>query len=147
MQLNTFHFGKITYDIEKEILFTEGVPGFEELKRYIMIEDEDVESPFCYLQSVEDGDISFIMMNPYDVKADYAPSIPKKCFEKLGNEADEHIILSIVAIPQDIQSATINLQAPLLINLNTRKGMQVILEDTAYQTRHKLMAMLQREEE
>ena len=147
MELNTFHFGKITYDVKKEILFKEGVPGFEELKRYIMIEDEDIESPFCYLQSVEDGEVSFIMMNPYDVKADYAPSIPEICFKKLGDETDEYVILSIVAIPQDIQSATINLQAPLLINLNTRRGMQVILEDATYQTRHRLMTMLHGEDE
>ena len=143
MKLVTGHFGEIEFDLERFIIFEEGLPGFEGLKRFILIEDNDSESPFSYLQSIEDTDISFVVTDPYQFSKSYAPRIPEVYFEKLGNgESKEYTVLNIVTVPRDINLTTINLQAPLLIHINSRKGMQVNLEVTDYKTKHLLVDLV-----
>lgn len=141
MKLQTRQFGEIEINEEKEILFPEGLPGFERLKRFIMIEDADENSLFSYLQSTEDGNISFIMLDPYHLKADYRPTIQETYFEKLDGGADEDFTLrAIVNIPACVQQATVNLQAPLLFQTEKRKGIQVILEGEQYPIKYRLLA-------
>ncbi|WP_058485991.1 flagellar assembly protein FliW [Defluviitalea phaphyphila] len=138
MRLKTKNFGEIEINEEKIITFEDGIPGFENYKKYLLITDkEDKESPFCWLQSVEDGDLAFALINPYSFCPDYSPNIEEKQIKKLGEiKEGSYIIYSIVVIPEDIKSMTANLKAPIIINIETKKAMQVICENEEYKIKH-----------
>jgi len=144
MKLQTKNFGMIEYNEDKKIIFDNGIPGFEALKEYIIIEDEDVESPFVYLQSVEDGGISFVLVNPYLFKEDYSANIKEEYVEQLGGGSIESFsIFCIITLLESFETATINLLAPIIIQEDKRRAMQVVLEKTNYTTRHSIVELLQ----
>lgn len=141
MKINTRNFGEINVQEEKIITFKEGIPGFENLKKFILIEEKD--SVFHYLQSVEDGEIRFIITDPYCFKKDYQPTIKETYFEKLGGGADDEFSLYVVVTLKDnTQDSTLNLAGPLLIHVEHRSGIQVITEDKDYTTRHKIVELI-----
>ena len=141
MKLTTRNFGEIEIAEEKIIVFEEGLPGFETLHRFIFIDSE--EGVFNYLQSIEDGDLCFVITDPYQVFKEYAPVINESYFEKLGGGKNEDFaIYSVVCIRDSIDESTINLAGPLLIQTEYKKGIQVITEDRKYSTKHKLVNLL-----
>ena len=146
MKLKTKNFGEIEFDEARKIIFEKGIPGFRELQEYIMIEDENEESVFAYLQSTQDGNISFIITNPYYFDRNYVADIKEEYIQQLGGTNKAYSIFSIVTIMDKFETATINLVAPLVIHNETKKGMQVILEHTSYTTRHKLIDLINRKE-
>ncbi|MGL4345300.1 MAG: flagellar assembly protein FliW [Cellulosilyticaceae bacterium] len=124
-----------------EIIFKEGIPGFETLTRFIIVEEGD--GIFYYLQSVEDQAIAFPILSPYAVKSDYAPRIQESYFEKLGGGVTADFTLFVIAtIREDISQSTINLKAPLLIHIERKVGVQAIVDDGQYQSRHLLSELL-----
>lgn len=134
-------FGEMEIDKNKIIYFKEGLPGFEMLKQFVLLEDE--ESNFCYLQSVEDKDIAFTIISPEHVKSDYTPCIGENYFEKLGGgTTDEFVLYNIITLRNPIEESTINLQAPLLIHIERRLGVQVIVEDKHYKVRENLIKLI-----
>lgn len=141
MKVYTKGFGDIEVQEEKIIIFKEGMPGFELLKKFILI--EQLESVFNYLQSIEDTDICFVIIDPYYFKKDYAPIIKESYFEKLGGGDNEGFSLySIITLKDNIENSTINLAAPLLIHVDKKQGIQIIVEDGAYSTKHKIIDLL-----
>lgn len=141
MKLQTRNFGEIEIDENKKIVFKEGLPGLEALREFILIEDN--ESSFCYLQSIEKGEIAFTIIDPLVIKSDYAPYIKECYFEKLGGgQTQEFTMYSIVTLRNPIEETTVNLQAPLLIHTDKRIGVQAIVEDKNYKVRHKLAQLI-----
>lgn len=121
----------------KTILFKEGLPGFEHLKEFILLEEE---VPFCCLQALEDKGIAFVMIDPFLLNKKYTPHIQEHYFENLGGgENKDFAIYVIVTVAQEIVNTTINLQGPLLIHIEKRLGVQVIVEDKHYTTKHNLL--------
>ena len=72
MKINTSRFGEMEIEEESIIEFRHGIPAFEELKRYIIISLEGDDN-FYWLQSVDDGDIAFILADPFNFTVDYEP--------------------------------------------------------------------------
>lgn len=141
MKVQTRNFGEIEIDEEKVITFKEGIPGFEELRKFILMEDE--ESEFCFLQSIEDGRIVFTVIEPYKIKEDYKPAINEGYFEKLGGGyTEEFTLYNIITIREKLEDTTINLNAPLLIHVERRLGVQAITEDNTYKIRQSLMELI-----
>lgn len=131
---------------EKVITFEEGIPGFEHLHCFVFMKSE-IEN-FHYLQSVEDNDICFIIINPYEFKKDYAPIISEEYFEKLGGGKDENFaIYTIVCLRNPIQESTVNLAGPLVIHIENRLGVQVVTEEKMYTTRERLVELLKERED
>lgn len=141
MRLNTANFGTLEVGEDKFIIFKDGIPGFKELKKYILIESEN--GKFQYLQSVEDSNVCFTMINPYSIKEDYAPVISESYFEKLGGgKSQEFTLYAVVCLKKPIEESTVNLAGPLLIHVDRRVGVQVITEDKHYTTRHNLLELI-----
>ena len=129
MKLKTKNFGELEVEEDKIITFNQGIPGFNELKEYIIINDEEADSPFCWLQSIEEPELAFVLINPFIICPDYNPNLPDAEVEKLGEATpDQYSVLSIVKVPEDVVQMSANLRAPIVINLNTRKGMQIITD-------------------
>lgn len=137
MKIITKNFGEIDIIEENIIKFLEGIPGFEEEKEFVLILNEDGENPFHFLQSVKNPELSFVIVNPFEIFSDYDILLPEIAINKLMIEEQEEVaIYSIVVVPEDMTKMTTNLLGPIVINTNKMLGKQVILDDERYVTKH-----------
>jgi len=136
----TTRFGAI--DVAEDLIITlpEGIIGFEDCTRFVVLHVDD-KSPFRWLQSLDDGAVAFPVIEPWNFKADYSPSISDSDAGRLGLTADSpKLVFAIVTVPRkNPRSMTANLLGPLVINPITRQGKQVIVTDEHYTTRHSIM--------
>lgn len=130
MKLNTPYLGEVKYNEEDILVFEKGLYGFEEKQKFILVNLDDPEFPFNWLQSIDDEDLSFILTSPFLFIENYEFELPDTVAEDLGIEEPQNaLILSAVVLNEDLQKSTINLQAPIIINRETNKGRQIILEE------------------
>jgi len=143
--INTRDFGGIEVQEEKIIHFPYGIIAFEEMKRFFIIESGQEDLPFCWLQSVDEGDLAFVLLNPFLFKKDYELEIPDGVVEELEIETEEEVaVFSIIVVPEDINKITANLLAPVIINTKSFKGKQIILSDKKYTTKHYILEELKK---
>ena len=139
MIVKTRFLGDIQYDDKEIICFEEGIPGFEDLKDYALI-NPDNDTVFSYMQSLERQDICFVLLSPFILIPDYDIEISSITVDKLNiDKVEDLLIYCIVTIPQNMQDTTVNLKAPIIINSQNRKAVQEILDTDQYSIRHKLI--------
>jgi len=148
MMLDTKHFGEIEVDADKVIAFPEGLPGFEDVRKFVLLgNEENADTPFRWLQSVDRPELAFVVVDPFLIRKDYDIEIPDETCRKLGIRSIEDIqLLSIVVVPADYSQMSINLKAPIIININNRKGLQFVLDTDIYGVRHYISEELRRRE-
>lgn len=111
-----------------------GLLGFEQLHRFALI--EEVDSPVEWLQSVDDPRVAFAMMDPFLFCPDYGFDLPDADAESLGLHAPEDAqVRAILAVRESPQQITANLMAPVVLNKATRRGRQVILQESDWPLR------------
>ncbi|SHJ49649.1 flagellar assembly factor FliW [Hathewaya proteolytica DSM 3090] len=138
MNLNTKYHGCIEYSQEDIINFKKGIPGFEELKQFILFTVE--ENPvFSVLHSIEKEDIGIIVTLPSNVKNDYEIRIEEEQMRtlKIQDEKDA-LVLNTVTLNADTEKITVNLRAPIVINIKEKIGEQIILDNDDYSIKHPL---------
>jgi len=141
MKVDTKAFGLIDVDEKQKINFPEGLFGFEDYNDYVLLDAE--QEPFFWLQSVNKQDVAFILLNPFLFRPDYEVNIANEELAKIGITSPENaLIFAIVTIPQGGNQMTANLQGPLVINRSDMKGMQAVLSDVRWKTRHDIIAEL-----
>lgn len=127
-------FGEIEYDPDNTLLFPEGLVGFENLQKFVVMPNEK-EGPLFWIQSVEDPQIAFILTDPTSFYFDYKVVPDGREREKLGiDENGECLIVSVVSVSQE-REITLNLAAPILFAPETNRALQVILEGTNFSPR------------
>lgn len=139
MEILTTRFGKITIKDQDVLVVKDGVLGFESHEKYVILEhDSEETSPFKWLQSVENPDLAFVVMDPRLIVVDYQLMIDDETIAKLGDDRFEEIIpMVIVNIPQDNpQNMTANLRGPILIHAETKQGCQIVLSNESYAFDH-----------
>ncbi len=130
MKLETRTFGTIEYSEEDIISFDTGLYGFEEEKKFLYVQSEDDQFQFNWLQSIETPELTFIVTVPYLFVENYDFEIEDQVAEKLEIEDVKQLtVMSIVNIGDEVEKATINIKAPLLINVDTKVGKQIILKE------------------
>jgi len=134
MKLDTKHFGEISIEEEEIITFDEGLPGFWDSTRFVLLADQPSDL-FSWLQSVDDGDLVFALMDVTQVIPDYQPQIESELIEDLG-DGTSFVYYNIAVVPEDLKDLRVNLKAPVLINTNARKGRQVLASNEDYSVRH-----------
>lgn len=141
MRLNTRHFGEIDVDENKRITFDEGIPGFESLHDFVLMaepdDDPDSGGVFYWMQSTEDPDTAFILVDMIRYNPEYDPLVSEVQMDGLGdyNENDFRVY-NIAVMPDDVKNMTVNLKAPIVINTALKKGRQVICTNDDYTVRH-----------
>jgi flagellar assembly factor FliW len=130
IQVNTSRFGSLAIQEEALLTFPTGLIGFPEQKRYVIL-DHDREVPFKWLQSVDDGRLAFVVMDPLLVRPDYQLGLDPQALADLGASGEEEVIvLVILTIPSaNPRQVTANLRGPLVVNPHSRRGRQVILQE------------------
>ena len=134
IKIKTSRFGELTVKKDTLIHFPEGIYGFEYAKEYILLEHYKEGSPFKWLQAVKEPNLAFVIINPVDFIPDYTMQLTEEdCnFIQLKDSGD-FALMTIVTIPGDEpQKLTANFKAPLIVNVSSRIGRQIILEDEKY---------------
>ncbi|HOS69149.1 MAG TPA: flagellar assembly protein FliW [Bacillota bacterium] len=139
MIVKTKFFGELEISDKDVLIFDEGLPGFQDMHRYAVINDGD--NPYIsYLQSLEKSNICFIMIPPVFALKDYDIEISDSTVKKLGIEKPEDVKLyAILTIPGSFKDATANLKAPIVVNVNNNKAVQEILDDERYSIRYRIV--------
>jgi len=137
MKLVSEKLGEIRYDESEVITFPEGLLGFPGERHFILV-DHQVESPFKWLQCVDDSSLSFVVINPILVKPDYRIEIDRKDLTLLENADPRHIaIWTLVSLsPDHPERSSTNLLGPLAINQKTRLGKQLVLDPAKHDLRY-----------
>ncbi len=124
----------------KILEFVKPLLGFNDLKKYCILNiNKEKNLPFFILQSIENDKLCFIVADPNYFFQDYAAGITDEDKEliELKDKADA-IIFVIVTVLKDLYSSTVNLKAPLIINVKNRKAIQTVLNDDLYPVKQKL---------
>ena len=137
--INSAKFGELVVDKNNIFNFVSPIIGFNDLKEYTIV-DYKPDSPFKWLQSMEDMELAFPVTLCSFFGIDYKFDIPDEEAEKLGIEnADDVFVCNIANIPaSNPKGATINMLAPIVVNLKNKSAMQIILKNTEFQVRYKL---------
>ncbi len=125
---------------EKNIItFNNGLPGFENLKTYVL-EDIEGSEPFKMLKATEDESVGFVTIVPFEFKGDYEVKLTEAVINSLKIEDPEDVlILNTVTLNSDIKKITTNLKAPIIINSKNNLGYQMILDRENYSIKHPLI--------
>ncbi|WP_054693828.1 flagellar assembly protein FliW [Syntrophomonas palmitatica] len=140
MKIDTVLLGEIEVEEQFIIDFPEGIPAFEEEKRFILLPMGEA-GPFYYLQAVDNKELCLLLADPFAFFTDYEVSIPDEELAKLNLESENRLfVYTVVTLPDDFKLATTNLMAPIIIDPDNRKGMQYVPAKSKYSTRHMLFA-------
>lgn len=119
--------------------FENGIPGFEHLHQFVFSEIEG-ELPMKLMKSVEDEEISLLIASPFFIYPEYEWELPDSSKQELSIQSESDIeVWSIITVPSEPLQATINLMAPLILNINKKVGKQLILHDNTYSSRAPLI--------
>ncbi|KAF5039585.1 Flagellar assembly factor FliW [anaerobic digester metagenome] len=138
MNIKTRDFGYIAVNEEDEITFTCGMYGFEEYKKYVILKDSP-EDDVMYLQSLENSDLSFVLIDPYAVATGFDPSVNEEDLKDLETASESELRFLVIAIiKEEIKDSVVNLKSPIALNPKTRKAKQVILQNS-YPLRYNIL--------
>lgn len=132
MHLNSSRFGEIDINDASIITFPGGIPGLEEYERYAIIRCDQTE-PIQWLQSVDDMDLSLPVINPFIINPNYEVEVDDSELEFIQSDKEEDlIVLNIMVLPDQLSDMTVNLLAPILINVKDMIGAQVMMDHKAF---------------
>lgn len=133
-------FGEVTVEGTSVLSFSEGLPGFERLKTFGIVQVDD-EAPFLRLLSVDEQAVGFVVLNPMLIFPDYNPNFGSEDLDGLQIEATEDLeMYCIVTLSQVPSEVTANLKGPIAVNTRKMLARQMILVDDRYTTKHSLLA-------
>ncbi len=147
MMIETTRFGQILVDENCVITFPEGLPGFEGCRRFMLVPhsgaDGTKDSPFEWLQSLDDGSLAFLAMDPRLVFPHYDPHLPSGELSSLSLERTDRggaRMYALLTVPKgDPCGITANLMAPVVVNAQARLGKQIVATGDCYGLRHRLL--------
>lgn len=126
-------FGEFEVSTDVVIQFPSGLIGFQKSQQFIMLEHKP---PFNWLQSVEDPELAFVVVDGYEIAQNLGMKPPIGDRDSDLKENDEFAVMLIVTVRATVEETTVNLKAPLFVNLRTRRGVQIIYDDQKFSTRH-----------
>jgi flagellar assembly factor FliW len=138
MQLETTRFGTIEVNPESVFTFPKGIiqlEGFEDCTRYTLFHEEGSTSPLHYLQSLDDPELSFTLIDPAILSVDYKISLSDDECELLHfEEGDVVEVMLMVYRPLHVEGEEVTqdphikaqTRSPLVVNVNKRLGFQKI---------------------
>lgn len=150
MLIQTRYFGEIDLTEEKIITLERGLLGFDEYKRFTILYDCEKEegTNISWFQSVDEPTLALPVVNPLLVKEDYNPVVEDELLAGIGDVNEENLVILItMTVPENIEEMSVNLKAPIIINADTRKGVQLIVENQDYEVKYKIYDVLKKKKE
>lgn len=139
MKIQNTRFGELEYREEDILNFPKGILGFPEVQNFLLLQ-EVIRAPFMWLQSIENPDLAFVVLDPWLVLPDYQLDLNEDVRDRLQiTDSAQVMTLGITVIPEDPQKMTINLRAPIIINTQSGLGEQLVLTDDVYSVRYPIL--------
>ncbi|WP_297576286.1 flagellar assembly protein FliW [uncultured Deefgea sp.] len=126
MQVYPSRFGQIEVDPETIIQFPLGIPGFEDCKNYKLLHEEKPNPKVLWLQSLDDAAVLFTLVETERLGLNYALTLSDAECQTIELTAPSDAKLFLILSRPEGGAISVNTNAPLVINLNTRKGLQKI---------------------
>jgi flagellar assembly factor FliW len=144
VKIKTTRFGEIELNNAEIIHFNEGLLGFENLKRYFVVDPGD-STLVLWLQSIDDGAVAFPMIEPKIFKPDNIAKLLPADLNGLELETlSSARLYSILTIPANVVEMNANLKAPVVINSDKKVGKQIVLQDSKLSVKHEMYADLKK---
>lgn len=138
--VKTRPYGEIEVNERQIIGFPDGIPGFDYVKKFVLLDSHDEKSPFKWLQALDEPDLAFVVIRPVDFMASYDLVIAQSDLETVkAKKPEDLLVLAIVTIPSDPADMTANLQGPVIINIEKGIGKQAISLSDKYHVRHRIL--------
>lgn len=143
MTIITKLFGEVEVDENKIILFSQGIIGFPELKRFMLIHDSESNGNIRWLQSIEEPAFAMPVIDPLHIMPEYNPNIEDELLKPLGTlDENNMLVLVTITVPKDIEKMSVNLRAPIIICGDNYKACQVITDDEQYVVKYPIYTLL-----
>lgn len=145
MEYNTKFFGKIDVADDKMINFPEGILGFPDLKKFTLMFDSEKSSPtgLNFMVSLDEPAFMMPVVTAVAVKPDYSPKITAEVEKAIGPLTEENVLVLVtMTIPADITQMTVNLNAPIIINTESNKAIQSMVENEGYDVKYPIYDFL-----
>jgi flagellar assembly factor FliW len=127
MHIDTSRFGAVQIEADDILLFPHGLIAFEDCRHWVLLSDADNES-LGWLQSISQPEIALAVISPRRFVPGYQLRVARSQLAPLElAQFDQAFLLTVVS--QEEQSLTVNLKAPIVVNLDRRLGRQVITTD------------------
>lgn len=138
MKIESTRFGTLEINEEDILHFPLGIPGFLHEKEFVLLPHGE-DSPFSFLQSVNEPNLSFLLADPFVFFKDYEFKLDDNVAKEMElTEENPPQVLVIATVKENIKDMTVNLLAPIIFNTKKREGRQIILEQSPYSIRQKL---------
>jgi flagellar assembly factor FliW len=131
--IQTCRFGPLDIDEEKIITMTTPFLGFTAERRFILL-PHGPDSVFWWLQSVDNPDLAFVVIQPAKIVPQFQPAIPAQLRQEVQATTPEELeILVILTIPKGRpEEMTANLLGPVILNPIKRLAKQILLDPAQY---------------
>ena len=126
IKIQTSRFGEVEVRINSVINFAQGPVGFAEFKQFVVL---DYKGPFSWLQSLENPALAFLVVDGANFGSKYKIDPAAAARELDLGAKDDFAVLVVIAVDVATSAPTANLKAPIIVNLNNRKGAQVVFDD------------------
>ncbi|HBW36483.1 flagellar assembly protein FliW [Desulfosporosinus sp. BICA1-9] len=138
MKIESTRLGQLEVAEEQLFNFPHGIPGFPDEKMFAYVL-HDTESPFFFLQSTMEANLTFLLVDPFAFLKDYEFVLEDGVAKELDLSLENLPQVFLIANAKErLADMTVNLLAPIVINGVNRTGRQVILDKPEYSIRHKL---------
>lgn len=138
MNLITKYHGTVEYNEEDVIIFIKGLPGFENLRKFIIVPFED-NNIFSILISMEDMEVGIPVISPFNIDESYEFKLSDEKIKELSvNSPEDIMVLNAVTLNSNIKNITVNMKAPIIVNIKGKIGEQIILDNDKYKIKEPL---------
>ncbi|MFZ4712807.1 MAG: flagellar assembly protein FliW [Bacteriovoracaceae bacterium] len=138
MGIKTTRFGELDVSNNDMITFSEGLLGFDTLKKYFVVDPGD-NTLILWLQSVDDANVAFPIIEPKIFSPDYVVKLTISELAALELESVNNAkIYSILTIPANVTEMSANLKAPIVINNQKKVAKQIVLQDSKLSVKHEM---------
>lgn len=138
VKIKTTRFGELEVDKKDIIEFTEGLLGFENLKKFFIVDPGD-QTLILWLQSIDDAATAFPIIEPKIFQPNYMVKLLPVELNSLSLENLQNAsVYTVLTIPQNVTEMSANLKAPVIINNKTKNARQIVLQDSKLEVRFKM---------
>jgi flagellar assembly factor FliW len=141
--IQTTRFGQVQFQSEDLLAFPEGILGFADLKKFVLLDDPN-DDIFAWLQSCDEPAIAFPVLEPELFSESFKITLAKSDLEALKLQSAQGArLFCIITIPDDPTQMTANMKAPIVINVAEKRARQCVLQDNNLAIREPIFSKLQ----
>lgn len=133
MKIESPRFGTLEVNTSKIIEFPHGLPGFESCRRFTLLDPPGNDPKYFILQSLDDVEVAFHIADPSRFGFSYEISLSDAEAAEIGlADPAAAAVAVILSKTEGATPVSANLNAPLVINLASRRGLQHVFARLDY---------------